>query len=70
MVLLLHYSSGPVLAFGILQNDINHGATIHSVLHVRPYNGSFKINDSKGEYAIYDDAVYSSINLLSHPDIK
>ena len=37
MVFLLHYSSGPILALGILQNDINHGATIHSVLHVRPY---------------------------------
>ena len=37
MVLLLHDSSGPVLAFCILQNDINQGATIHSVLHVRPY---------------------------------
>jgi len=37
MVLLLYYSSGPILALGILQNDINHGATIHRVLNVRPY---------------------------------
>jgi hypothetical protein len=27
--------------------------------------GSFKINDSKGEYAIYYDAVYNSLNIMT-----
>jgi hypothetical protein len=32
---------------------------MHSVLYFDPMR-SFKINDSKGEYAIYFDAVYTT----------